>query len=116
MARRGTPTRPRDRRPSELQLPHLREAALSAGTRAHLIAGAPEIRPAWLADARVVGVTAGASTPEDLVAEVVARLTASGARVEEHTVLEERVAFRLPAAVDVRRGHRRGTPSPPRRP
>jgi 4-hydroxy-3-methylbut-2-enyl diphosphate reductase len=83
---------------------HLREAALSAGTRAHLIGGAAEIRPAWLADARVVGVTAGASTPEDLVAEVVARLTASGARVEEHIVLEERVAFRLPAAVDVREG------------
>jgi 4-hydroxy-3-methylbut-2-enyl diphosphate reductase len=55
------------------------------------------IEEAWLADARVVGVTAGASTPEDLVDGVVDRLRRWGAVVEDVTVVEERVTFGLPA-------------------
>jgi 4-hydroxy-3-methylbut-2-enyl diphosphate reductase IspH len=44
----------------------------------------------------VVGVSAGASTPNDLVSEVVERLCRDGADLQEHVIVEERVAFRLP--------------------
>jgi 4-hydroxy-3-methylbut-2-enyl diphosphate reductase len=77
----------------------LREVAAGAGARAHLIARASELQDGWLTDARVVGVSAGASTPEDLVAEVVAELRGAGAVVDEVSLLEERVTFRLPVAV-----------------
>jgi 4-hydroxy-3-methylbut-2-enyl diphosphate reductase len=75
------------------------EAAAATGTSAHLISRAADVRDEWLTDARVVGVSAGASSPEDLVRATVARLCRTGAVVEERTLLEERVTFRLPAEV-----------------
>jgi len=75
------------------------EAATAIGTRTHLISRSAEICDAWLTDARVVGVSAGASTPDDLVACVVDRFRHAGAVVENASVLEERVRFRLPSAV-----------------
>jgi 4-hydroxy-3-methylbut-2-enyl diphosphate reductase len=75
------------------------EAAAATGTSAHLISRAADIGAEWLTDARVVGVSAGASSPEDLVRATVARLCRTGAVVEERTLLEERVTFRLPAEV-----------------
>ena len=42
--------------------------------RAYLIADSSEIRPEWIEDVNSVGVTAGASAPEELVAEVIRRL------------------------------------------
>jgi 4-hydroxy-3-methylbut-2-enyl diphosphate reductase len=78
----------------------LREVAEGRGRPAHLIESAADIDPAWLAGVRAVGITAGASAPEVLVAEVVERLTGGdGARV---TVLDgpvEGVAFSLPAGL-----------------
>ena len=56
----------------------LREVAESAGARAYLLGTAAELEPAWLADARRVGVTAGASTPEHLVQVLVDRLRELG--------------------------------------
>src|ERR1051326_3972656 len=54
------------------------EVALGSGVPAYLIATASEIQPEWL-DGRVhVGVTAGASTPEILVQQVVEDLTSRG--------------------------------------
>jgi 4-hydroxy-3-methylbut-2-enyl diphosphate reductase len=52
----------------------LAKVAASIGTRVLRIDGPEELDPAALADARVVGVTAGASAPEDLVDAVIARL------------------------------------------
>jgi 4-hydroxy-3-methylbut-2-en-1-yl diphosphate reductase len=75
------------------------EAATAIGTRAYLISRSAEICDAWLTDARVVGVSAGASTPDDLVAGVVEQFREAGAVVENVPVLEERVTFRLPSAV-----------------
>jgi len=76
----------------------LREVAVEAGARAgYLIDYASEIDPAWLADAETVGLTSGASVPEDLVADVLARLAELGfADVEEVVTVEERIAFALP--------------------
>jgi 4-hydroxy-3-methylbut-2-enyl diphosphate reductase len=76
----------------------LREVAVEAGARAgYLIDYASEIDPAWLAEAETVGLTSGASVPEDLVADVLAGLAELGfADVEEVLTVDERVAFALP--------------------
>ncbi len=57
----------------------LRELAERCGTTAYLIDGPADIHPEWLAAARRVGITAGASAPEKLVRDVVAHLRALGA-------------------------------------
>ncbi|HEY1329346.1 MAG TPA: 4-hydroxy-3-methylbut-2-enyl diphosphate reductase [Casimicrobiaceae bacterium] len=76
----------------------LREIAEEVGTASHLIADASELDPAWVRDARAVGVTAGASAPEALVDGVVAVLRALGAtEVTEVAGIDENVEFRLPA-------------------
>jgi 4-hydroxy-3-methylbut-2-en-1-yl diphosphate reductase len=75
---------------------HLREAAAATCRRSYLVGSAAEIEASWLSGAKVVGVSAGASTPDDLVSEVVERLCRHGADLEEHAIVEERVAFSLP--------------------
>ena len=78
----------------------LREVAANLGRRAYLVDKADEIDPAWIADATRVGVTAGASAPEVLVHEVIARLQALGARsVRELDGIDEKVTFPLPRNV-----------------
>ena len=77
----------------------LRDVAGAAGTPAYLIESVAELRDDWLKDARVVGVSAGASTPDDVVADVVDHLRRAGAVVEESTFIEECVSFRLPPEV-----------------
>ncbi|NNG35289.1 4-hydroxy-3-methylbut-2-enyl diphosphate reductase [Nakamurella sp. DB0629] len=74
------------------------EVALDAGARAaHLVDFAHEIDPAWLAGVRTVGVTSGASVPEDLVEGVLARLGEQGYDdVEEITAATESLTFSLP--------------------
>ncbi|TNJ35132.1 4-hydroxy-3-methylbut-2-enyl diphosphate reductase [Arenimonas terrae] len=75
----------------------LRELAEKQGARAFLIDGAEHIDPAWVAGARRVGVTAGASAPEVLVEGVVARLREMGAGEVEHLEGKpEDVVFALP--------------------
>lgn len=76
----------------------LREVAEMAGVKAILIQQASDLDPAALADVTRVGVTAGASTPEFLVQEVVAYCQRLGAvEVDDLTVTEENVKFLLPA-------------------
>lgn len=82
--------------PTSSNSQHLREAAAAACTRAYLVGTAAEVEPSWLTDAKLVGVSAGASTPNDLVLEVVELLCRDGAELQEHAVVEERVAFSLP--------------------
>jgi 4-hydroxy-3-methylbut-2-enyl diphosphate reductase len=78
---------------------HLREAASETGTPAYLIGSEVDLRDEWLADANVVGVSAGASTPELVVSGVVDRLCRDGAVLEQETFLDERVSFSLPREV-----------------
>jgi 4-hydroxy-3-methylbut-2-enyl diphosphate reductase len=53
---------------------HLAEVAREEGVETHQVESAGEIRPEWLNGHRRVGVTAGASTPDDAVDAIVARL------------------------------------------
>lgn len=73
------------------------EVAERCGTEAKLIQRADEIDPAWLDGAATVGITAGASAPEELVREVVGKL-AEWRDVEEHTLVSavEKMVFKLP--------------------
>ncbi|MBW8268102.1 4-hydroxy-3-methylbut-2-enyl diphosphate reductase [Caldovatus aquaticus] len=79
----------------------LREVAERAGCpRAVLVQRGAELDPAVAEGCATVGVTAGASAPEALVEEVLARLrTRFALRIEEVAVTEERIAFKLPAAL-----------------
>lgn len=78
----------------------LRELAERCGARAHLIDSAAEIDPAWVEGVAGVGVTAGASAPEQLVREVVARLGELGAAVvAEDDGIREDIRFSLPAGL-----------------
>ncbi|MBU3666962.1 MAG: 4-hydroxy-3-methylbut-2-enyl diphosphate reductase [Rhodocyclaceae bacterium] len=78
----------------------LRELAILLGRQAYLIDGAANIDPAWLEGRPRIGVTAGASAPEVLVEEVIARLHALGAgSVESLDGVVEDVKFPLPSGL-----------------
>jgi 4-hydroxy-3-methylbut-2-en-1-yl diphosphate reductase len=78
------------------------EVARRGGTAAYLIGNAEDILPEWVKGRRRIGVTAGASTPEVLVRQVVDRLKEWGfTRVEEVEWIEEDVRFALPAELKV---------------
>jgi 4-hydroxy-3-methylbut-2-enyl diphosphate reductase len=75
----------------------LRELAEKQGTPAWLIDGPADIDPTWLVGKTAIGVTAGASAPEVLVRQVMARLQELGATtVTESAGREENVVFALP--------------------
>ena len=76
------------------------EVARRHGAAAHLVDEAGDIRPEWLRDARVVGVTAGASAPPQLVEGVVAALAGLGpVSVTECGTVEESVTFSMPPGI-----------------
>jgi 4-hydroxy-3-methylbut-2-en-1-yl diphosphate reductase len=74
------------------------EVARDAGARAaYLVDDASGIDPSWLEGVSTVGVTSGASVPEDLVAGVLAQLADNGfTDVEEVEAVQERMVFGLP--------------------
>lgn len=74
------------------------EVALDAGAdAAYRIDNASEIDEAWLEGVKTVGVTSGASVPEDLVAAVTSWLAERGfPTVDEHRTTEESLIFSLP--------------------
>ena len=77
----------------------LREIGAELGVPSYLIADAEALDPAWLDGKQTVGITAGASAPDELVEELVARLrevTGEGIELSEHTGVEENVHFKLP--------------------
>ncbi|MEO8302622.1 MAG: 4-hydroxy-3-methylbut-2-enyl diphosphate reductase [Betaproteobacteria bacterium] len=75
----------------------LREVASNRGIPAYMIDRADELRAEWVAGKACIGVTAGASAPEVLVKEVLARLAELGANdVRELEGTLERVVFPLP--------------------
>src|SRR5499427_4708621 len=77
------------------------EVARGKGTAAYLISSASEIQPEWFVESRCVGVTAGASTPEILVQQVVEDLRQRGyTNIRELELIEEDVHFPLPAPLE----------------
>ena len=75
----------------------LRELAEKCGPSAYLIDTADDIQKSWLDGVKAVGVTAGASAPEVLVEQVVAKLREWGATdVQPADGIEENVTFALP--------------------
>jgi 4-hydroxy-3-methylbut-2-en-1-yl diphosphate reductase len=77
------------------------EVSRVMGTPSHLINDKHDIRPEWLEGARRVGITAGASTPEFLVSEVVEEIRHTHpADVREVHVVEEDVRFGLPRELE----------------
>jgi 4-hydroxy-3-methylbut-2-enyl diphosphate reductase len=74
------------------------EVARAAGVAAHLIEDETKIDDAWLADAQTVGLTSGASAPEEVVRRVCAWFAARGVSdVRAMPQVVENVVFRLPA-------------------
>ncbi len=83
--------------PNSSNSTRLKELAERCGARAHLIDGAAEIDPLWLSGVTTIGLTAGASAPEKLVCDVVARLTELGVdEVSESAGIREGIRFSLP--------------------
>jgi 4-hydroxy-3-methylbut-2-en-1-yl diphosphate reductase len=76
------------------------EVAREHGADSYLIDNESQVREEWLADKRVVGITSGASAPEELVERLVAFFRARGtADVRELEVVQEDVRFMLPKAI-----------------
>ena len=76
------------------------DVARDHGARAHLIDGADQVREEWLEGARVVGISSGASAPEELVEGLLDYFRARGTTdIEEFEVLREDVRFMLPKQI-----------------
>ena len=93
----------------------LREVAANRGVPAWMVDRADELQPEWIAGRRRVGVTAGASAPDVLVRQVIARLKELGASgVTELAGAAEHVTFPMPKGLA---GHAHAKPpetGPPR--
>ncbi len=75
----------------------LREIGMEKGLPSYLIADGSELDPAWLEGVETVGLTAGASAPEELVLDVIETLRQHGeVMVEPMEGVHEDIEFRLP--------------------
>ena len=75
----------------------LREVAEHIGAEAYMVDSAADLKPEWIAGKKRIGITAGASAPEVLVEQLVARLKEMGAAsVRPLEGITERVVFTLP--------------------
>ena len=76
------------------------EVSRELGTDAHLIDNEAQVQESWLFGRRVVGITSGASAPEELVQRLVAFFRQRGTQVvEEFQVVQEDVRFMLPKTI-----------------
>jgi 4-hydroxy-3-methylbut-2-en-1-yl diphosphate reductase len=76
------------------------QVAREHGAESHLIDNEGQVDPAWLEDARVVGISSGASAPEELVQRLVSFFTGLGVQdVSEFEVMKEDVRFMLPKTI-----------------
>jgi len=86
----------------------LREIGLEQSLPSYLIADGSELDPAWLEGVRTVGLTAGASAPEELILDVIAALRRHGeVEVAQMGGVQEEIEFRLPGELrdhDVKAG------------
>ena len=83
--------------PSSSNSNRLRDVAAKYGTPSYMVDNASELQPQWLIGKHKIGLTAGASAPDILVQQVIARLRELGA-VSVRTLegIQETVKFPLP--------------------
>ncbi|MDA1090769.1 MAG: 4-hydroxy-3-methylbut-2-enyl diphosphate reductase [Proteobacteria bacterium] len=75
----------------------LREIGSELGIPSYLIDDAGNLDPAWLDNVNVIGVSAGASAPEELIQEVIERLSEFGdVQLKKMDGVEENITFKLP--------------------
>jgi 4-hydroxy-3-methylbut-2-enyl diphosphate reductase len=75
----------------------LREIGEQLGVPSYLIADASMLDPEWLQGVRCIGVTAGASAPEELVQQLIDRLKEYGdVEVDDQPGVDENMQFKLP--------------------
>jgi len=75
----------------------LREVAQNQGVEAYMVDNASHLKPEWVVGKQHIGISAGASAPEVLVQEVIAKLQELGAaQVTELQGVVENVVFQLP--------------------
>jgi 4-hydroxy-3-methylbut-2-enyl diphosphate reductase len=78
----------------------LREVASRRGVNSYLINDEKEIQPEWIIGSRTIGLTAGASTPEEIVQKCIERLVELGvSEVEDIIYTHEDVVFQLPKPI-----------------
>ena len=77
------------------------EVAQAAGVAAERIESAEQVRPEWFKSLRRVGITAGASAPEDIVQGIVSKLQSlvESSAVRTLELVQEDVTFALPAVL-----------------
>jgi 4-hydroxy-3-methylbut-2-enyl diphosphate reductase len=86
--------------PTSSNSSRLAELGNRLGTPSYMVDNAGELREAWFKDAPRVGLTAGASAPDVLVQEVIARIKAMGATaVRKMDGVQETMKFPLPKAL-----------------
>jgi len=92
--------------PSSSNSSRLREVAQKNGTESYMVDDASQIDPLWVEGKNRIGVTAGASAPEVLVQQVIARLKALGVNsVRELDGVQENVTFQLPKGLSAQPAH-----------
>lgn len=75
----------------------LRELAERCGTPAYLVDGPEQLDPNWFQNVDVIGVTAGASAPEQLIQQIIDKMREFGATgMNELDGIDENIAFSLP--------------------
>ena len=78
----------------------LREIGAEEGLPSYLIADSDDLDPAWLEGVNAIGLTAGASAPEELIQDVIVALRKLGpVEVEQLPGVEEHIEFRVPAVL-----------------
>ncbi|MUI52762.1 4-hydroxy-3-methylbut-2-enyl diphosphate reductase [Aliivibrio fischeri] len=81
----------------------LRELSEKLGTMSYLIDCPEDLKEEWLTDQAKVGVTAGASAPEELVNQIIEQVKAfGGTAVEELTGREENMFFEVPKELQIK--------------
>lgn len=76
------------------------ETAKSQGRPAYLLDAVEMIQPGWFENAQRLGLSAGASAPEELIKEIVSYFTSRGAVLEELNVLKENITFTEPIELE----------------
>jgi len=84
----------------------LRELAALLGCETHQVDSADELKPEWVEGKKRIGVTSGASAPEVLVRDVIAKLKSLGAQsVRELDGITENIVFPLPKGLNQTASH-----------